>query len=379
MTTDSVASTSLPHLTVPVLNHGMMEPSISIGQDGRIKIPGIGSGLSFASYLPMVHLYASILEASRILDRYRAHLSPLSGENFQAPLTPLVPSTIMPNLYYKREDQTVTRAYKVRGALVGMSKGMESQGATRFLVVSTGNHALGVLKAAELLRPESVCIVVPTNTALTKLKKIRKRVAFLQALGVKADLVHEGETFDDARAWAMAQSGDAYYLDPYSDPWVVAGQGTIGLELFHQLTPLLARHTLEEVVVIAPIGGGGLLAGTATALKMAAAWDPRFRSVDVHFLGLRLADFNARLGDAVRVHQVAPGNQALFDALSIPVLDMDDDTMLFGMKAVESDLGVQVEGPCGATLYPVRQLDAYQPTENRLVISLLSGGNVTLV
>jgi threonine dehydratase len=357
--------------------HGMLTPAI--GDDGRIRLPGVPAGFSIASYLPLMHLYASILEANRILDRYREQLSLFPVDGFQAPLTALEASSLMPNLFYKREDQTITQAYKVRGAVVGMAKIMEDTACRRFLAVSTGNHALGVLRAAQLLRPDSVRLVVPKSTAPGKLEKINARIGALQMDGVEASLVYAGKTFDEARDWAMAQEDGEYYLDPYSDPWVVAGQGTIGLELFHQMIPLLEGSDVEEVVVVAPVGGGGLLAGTATALKMAAAWDPRFRAVNVKFVGLQLKSLETVYGDAIRVKETASTNRMLFSSLGVDVMTLEDAQMAEGMRHVHQDLGVYVEGASGGTVIPVLHEKQYAPTRKRLVVSVLSGGNVNVL
>lgn len=352
--------------------------SIEIAKSGRIQMPGIPAGLSLDAYFPLVHLYANVLEASRLLDRFRPWLSLAEGVEGQAPLTPLEASPSRENLYYKREDLTATRAYKLRGAVVGMAQMMERGGYQGFLAVSTGNHALGVLKAAELLKPRSVRIVVPKNTAETKLEKIRNKVRELAALSVDAQLVFAGETFDEARHWAMSQRDEReYYLDPYCDPWVVAGQGTIGLELFHQLVPVLQASEAEELVVIAPVGGGGLLAGTATALKMAAAWDPRFRHLKVQCVGLQLDSLEAPLGDAIRVQQVGESNAHLLETLQVPLLPLSNADMAAGMELVHNDLGVWVEGASGGTVIPTLMLSEYEPNARRIVVSLLSGGNVS--
>jgi len=361
------------------LNHQPAAASIpAIDEDGRIRLPGFPAGLSIQAYLPLVHLYAKILEASRILDRYRDSLRLLSGNDDQpqAPLTALTPSTLIPHLYYKREDQTVTKAYKVRGAVVGMAKAMESGNVKKFLTVSTGNHALGVLKAAELLLPACVRLVVPSNTAAVKLEKLKKAIDGLNAKGVQADLLFKGDTFDEARAWALTQQNeDEAYLDPYSNPWVVAGQGTLGLELLGQVQTLLQQGSYEEVVLISPIGGGGLLSGTATAFKMASAWESAFRNVNVRFAGLRLADINAPLGDAIRVAELAESNQSMLEALNVSVKTMTDAQMAKGVEFVQCDLKQKVEGASGGTVHPVLSDEAYCPSEKRLVISLLSGAN----
>jgi threonine dehydratase len=360
----------------------------AIDEHGRITLPGFPSGMAVESYLPLVHQYAKILEASRILDRHRNHLrqyEPIDPNPGQAPLTPLVPSRLNPHLFYKREDKTITRAYKVRGAVVGMAKMMDSLGVRRFITVSTGNHAMGVLKSAELLRTDSVRVVVPTNAAPLKLERLEAVLKTLQQKNVKADLIQVGQTFDEAREWAMSQTDGVdgepeAYLDPYGDPWVVAGQGTLGLELLYQIGQVLTEaerdgRPYEEVVVISPVGGGGLLTGTATALKMASSWEPAFRNVSLRFLGLRLASLDSELGDAIKVAKVADFNEACLQALGVPLRPLTDAEMRQGMDFVHADLGDRVEGASGGAVSPAL-VDAFNyPTAKRLVVSIISGGN----
>jgi threonine dehydratase len=355
----------------------------SIDANGRISMPGFSSGLSVETYLPLVHLYTRILEASRILDRYRVrlryHASGCSAGQDQSPLTPLQPSRLVPHLYYKREDLTATRAYKVRGALVAMAKAMENAESERFIAVSTGNHAMGILKAAELLRPASVRIVAPRNTASWKLEKISKKVESLNQANVRAELLLRGDTFDEARSWVLeVQSGkaDEAYLDPYSHPWVVAGQGTLGLELLKQLAPLLEEHLYEAVTIISPVGGGGLLTGTATAFKLSGAWEPRLRNVDANFVGLRLSEPDAPLGDAIRVAEVAPCNVQLMQAVQVSLQGMSNEQMAQGVRFVQNDLGATVEGASGGAVLPALPGNAHSASARHLVVSILSGANV---
>jgi threonine synthase len=362
----------------------MTAPAIT--ESGRISLPGFPSGLSVEAYLSLSHLYTNVIEASRILDRYRSRLRLLEAPDLQeasvgqAPLTALTASNVQPHLYYKREDQTVTKAYKVRGAVVGMAKLMEAHGAERFLAVSTGNHALGLFKAAELLGPKAVRVVVPHNTALCKLEKLNAALESLKKNQpyTQADLLQVGQTFDEAREWAHAnRRSDESILDPYGDPWVVAGQGTIGLELLQQLRPLLQAHKYEEVCISSPVGGGGLLTGTATALRMAAAWDPAFQNVNLRFLGWQLADMHAALGDAIRVHKLADFNQTALGDLSVRMGQMTNDQMAQGQAYVKRDLGKTVEGPSGGAVSAAMALPGVSPGEKRLLVGVLSGANVS--
>ena len=119
------------------------------------------------------------------------------------------------------------------------------------------------------------------------------------------------------------------------------------------------------------------LAGTATAFKLASAWDSRYRSVDLRFVGLKLDNLNSLYGDAIRVREIAAGNRLLFESLGIPQCIVDDEGMAAGMLAVQGDLGEKVEGPSGATLNYVLNTENAQPSASRLVVCLLSGGNVS--
>ena len=144
-----------------------------LGSDGRISVPGLPAGLGLDAYVAMLHLYGSIQEADRLVQPYRAELAlhpHKLGTTARLAITRLDASHLHENLFYKREDQTAIRAYKARGAFCGMRRVMETEGCRDFLAVSTGNHALGVLKAAELLRPDRVKIVVPNNTSYTQLR-----------------------------------------------------------------------------------------------------------------------------------------------------------------------------------------------------------------
>ena len=352
----------------------------AIINDGQIILPGIRSGSVTTAYEPLASLYQEIRQAKKRLSQHHSKLASEQSASTTSltPLTPLTPSTVIENLVYKREDLTTTRAYKVRGAVNAMAATLDARHfCRRFVAVSTGNHALGVLKAAELLRPESVRIFVPNNTSEVKLQNMEVALLAVREKGVTAEILFAGETFDEAKAWAKTQIQDEYYLDPYSDEQVIAGQGTIGIELSEQLKPLLeANPYIDEVVIIAPVGGGGLLTGLAAGLRMSAAWEPCFRAVNLSFIGLRLLELESVLGDAIRVKVIASKNREYFSALGIPTLEMSDDHMQMGLDFIKSDLGIVVEGASSGTVFPVLHYDTFYPSRHRLVVSVLSGANI---
>lgn len=144
----------------------------------------------------------------------------------------------------KLESLQPTGSFKVRGALSALSALDER---TRVVTASAGNHGLGVAFAARVLgRPATV--VVAENASPAKVAKLRR-------FGV--DLVQAGTSYDEAEAHALELAGDgAHYLSSYNDPHVIAGQGTMGLELDNQL-----RGRANGLTVVCAIGGGGLAAG----------------------------------------------------------------------------------------------------------------------
>lgn len=156
--------------------------------------------------------------------------------------TPLVKSPALEEAYLKLESLQATGSFKVRGALAAVSRLDPDRGV---VTSSAGNHGLGVAFAAHVLGRKAT-VVVPERASKAK---VRALDAF------PARVVLHGSTYDEAEGYAMklATDGDLAYVSPYNDPWVIAGQGTIGLEFD------LQAH--EATTIVCPIGGGGLCSG----------------------------------------------------------------------------------------------------------------------
>ncbi|TDC45849.1 pyridoxal-phosphate dependent enzyme [Actinomadura sp. KC345] len=152
--------------------------------------------------------------------------------------TPLVPSGLAPGALLKLETFQPVGAFKVRGAIAAVAALPEG---TPAVAASAGNHGLGMGYAAARYGAD-VTVVVSTRASQVKVDRIG-------AFPVR--LVQYGTTYDDAEAHAMTLPG--HYVSPYNDPAVIAGQGTIGRELDAQAD--------GPLTVVAPVGGGGLLAG----------------------------------------------------------------------------------------------------------------------
>ncbi|OQY41437.1 MAG: threonine ammonia-lyase [Fusobacteriia bacterium 4572_74] len=155
------------------------------------------------------------------------------------------------NVYLKAENLQLTGSFKIRGAFNKISNLSDAEKAAGVIASSAGNHAQGVALSATKLGIKST-IVMPEIAPLSK-------VAATKNFG--AEVVLHGSVYDDAYAKAceIQKETGATFLHPFDDKFVIAGQGTIGLEILDQL---------EDVdVVLVPIGGGGIISGISTAIK----------------------------------------------------------------------------------------------------------------
>lgn len=154
-------------------------------------------------------------------------------------------------LYLKTENLQVTGSFKVRGAYYKISQLSEEEKSHGIIACSAGNHAQGVALAAQRSGIESV-ICMPDGAPISKVEATK-------SYGAKVELVKGA--YDDAAAYAhkLQQEKGYTFIHPFDDDEVIAGQGTIGLEILDQLADVDA--------VLVPIGGGGLVSGVAFAIK----------------------------------------------------------------------------------------------------------------
>jgi threonine dehydratase len=170
------------------------------------------------------------------------------------------------NVYMKLENMQSTGSFKVRGAYNKISC-IDKKDLERGVVcASAGNHAQGVAYAARSMGVKAT-VFMPIFTPPLKVIATRS---------YGAEVVLTGETFDDAKTAAIEfqKESGAVFIHPFDDPYIIAGQGTIGLEIFHQL------EKIDDVLV--PIGGGGMIAGIAIALK---EMNPDIRIIGVEAAG----------------------------------------------------------------------------------------------
>ncbi len=234
-------------------------------------------------------------DAARLtLDTLRAAAERLRGEVIDTPclLSRTLSTLAGCEVYLKFENLQFTASFKERGAFNKMAQLTPAERAAGVLAVSAGNHAQGVAYHAQRMGIPAT-VVMPRFASGVKVENTR---------GFGATVVLEGDTFDDARAHGLALAAERglTVVHPFDDLAVIAGQGTIGLEM-------LAEHPQIDTLVIA-IGGGGLIAGIGTAAR---ALRP-----DIRIVGVQTERFPAAC-DAMRGAQrsgmrvnSAPANSA---------------------------------------------------------------------
>jgi threonine dehydratase len=205
--------------------------------------------------------------------------------------TPLVPSRTLSALAgqplrLKCENLQKGGAFKVRGALSKASALSDAERARGLVTYSSGNHAQGVAIAAAILGTRAV-VVMPEDAVPAKVAACR---------GYGAEVSFAGRTSDERRAAAedLSRERGLVMVPPFDDAWVIAGQGTIGIEIVEDAPE-------DTAAVLVPIGGGGLISGIALALKALA---PGIRVVGVEPEGSAKAHASFAAGRRVRLERV---------------------------------------------------------------------------
>jgi threo-3-hydroxy-L-aspartate ammonia-lyase len=289
--------------------------------------------------------------------------------------TPVLTSTaadamVGARLFFKCENFQRIGAFKFRGAFNAISQFTPQQRANGVVTFSSGNHAQAIALSARLLDVKAV-IVMPTDAPAVKLAATR---------GYGAEVILYDRYTDDREAIGrrLAQERGLTLIPPYDHPHVMAGQGTVALELIEDAGPL--------DLLVTPLGGGGLLSGCATAAK---AMSPDCSVIGVEPTAGDDGQRSFRSGQIVRIDTpdtIADGAQTRsLGALTFPVLQrrvddiltVGDDELVETMAFFASRMKIIVEptGCLGAAAVLGRQLDL----RGKRVGIVLSGGNVDLL
>ncbi|MGM0572971.1 MAG: threonine ammonia-lyase [Bacteroidota bacterium] len=273
------------------------------------------------------------------------------------------------NVFMKLENLQSTGSFKVRGAynkLSCLSKDDLQQGV---VCASAGNHAQGVAFAASTMGVRAK-VFMPVFTPPLKVIATRS---------YGADVVLEGDTFDDAFEAAMKykEASGATFVHPFDDPHIIAGQGTVGLELFQ------AMDSIQDVLV--PIGGGGMIAGIAIALKEI---NPDIRVIGVEAAGAQSMKHSMQAGSPEKLTNM----QTIADGIAVKT----PGKLTFKVaQAYLDDILVVNDAEIANTVYMLLQrakilaepagvaamaavLHNKMNLKDRNVVAVISGGNINL-
>ena len=275
-------------------------------------------------------------------------------------------------IHFKLENLQRTGSFKLRGAAHKVDRLLaRGEAACGVVAASAGNHAQGVAYAARAAGLPAT-VVMPANAPLTKIESCR-------ALG--ASVVLQGSTLEDARlaAEALAVAGGASFIHPYDDWEIIAGQAGVGLEILGEL-PATAQ-------VIVPLGGGGLLAGIALAVK---SQRPDVRIVGVqadavapwrHFLADGAIDAIPAdahtIADGIKVKSPGELTRQLIARHVDAIVTVDDDAIAEAMVRLLERTRTLVEGAGAVGLAAVMR-GLVPLTPDRPTVVVISGGNADM-
>lgn len=284
--------------------------------------------------------------------------------------TPLVKATRLSihlgiDLYLKLENLQHTSAFKARGALNKLLALTDEQKKKGVIACSAGNHAQGVAYNATRLGIPSV-IVMPNGTPFNKIKRTED---------FGARVVIHGRNFDESvgETLRLAERDDLTFIHPFDDEYVVAGQGTLGLEMMEQMPDL-------DVIVV-PIGGGGLIAGVATAVKnikpdieIIGAQAENFDAVMARREGREFKAGQSTLAEGIAVKAPSENDMKIIDKLVDHIDSASETEIEEAIFDLISDEKLVAEGAAGAGLAVIKKnLDSLK---GRKVGLVLCGGNI---
>lgn len=272
------------------------------------------------------------------------------------------------NLYLKTENLQVTGSFKVRGAYYKISRLSQEEKNCGVIACSAGNHAQGVALAATRCGIKSV-ICLPEGAPISKVEATKRYGAEVcMVKGVYDDAYNKAIELRDEKGYT--------FIHPFDDPDVIAGQGTIGLEIIEQLPDVDA--------VVVPIGGGGLIAGVAYLIKhlrpqckiygvQAAGAPSMFNSV--HDNKIETLDSVNTIADGIKVKTPGDLTFELCKKYVDEIVTVSDDEVAAAILTLMERQKIVSEG-AGAVPVAAVMFDKIPDIKNKKVCCIVSGGNI---
>jgi threonine dehydratase len=274
-------------------------------------------------------------------------------------------------LFLKPENQQPIGAFKLRGAYNKIASLSDCDRKRGVITYSSGNHAQGVAYAARALGTKAV-IVMPGNAPAIK----REATA---ALGAEIVFVGPGSTERQAKAEELAAQHGYVIVPPHNDEQIIAGQGTMGLEILEDLP--------EVETVLAPVGGGGLISGVAAAIKLSKL-SVKVIGVEPELAGDAQASLRAgkivqfpaeqvsrTIADGLRTQSIGPINFEHIRRYVDDIVTVTEDEIREAMRALALNPKTVAE-PSGAVATAGFLFHRDQLPRTKLNVAIISGGNV---
>ena len=290
-------------------------------------------------------------------------------------LAPILSARTGNKIYFKREDMQSVFSFKLRGAYNKMAHLSPAQRKHGVICASAGNHAQGVALSAKKLGCRAV-IVMPTTTPAVKIDAVKAR---------GGEVVLFGESYSDADAHGLTlgKRQKLSFVHPFDDPDVIAGQGTIAMEIVRQ-------HSGPIHAIFVAIGGGGLIAGVAAYIKAVRP--------DIKIIGVQTTDSDAMarslkagrrvtltdvglFSDGTAVKQVGEETFRLARQYVDDIILVDTDAVCTAIKDVFTDTRSILEpagalAVAGAKAYIERAAKTKHPIKNQSLIAIACGANM---
>lgn len=271
-------------------------------------------------------------------------------------------------VYLKPENMQFTGAYKVRGAYYKISTLTQDERDKGLITASAGNHAQGVAYAAKLYNAKAI-IVMPATTPLMKVNRTKS---------YGAEVILHGNVYDEASQYAteLAKEHGYTFIHPFNDEVIATGQGSIAMEIFQDLP------TVD--IILAPVGGGGLLAGVATLAKQL---NPNIKIIGVEPAGAASMKASLMEGQVVTLPHVdtiadgtavkTPGD-VIFPYIQKyvdEIITIDDKELIVNFLDMMENHKMVVENSGLLTVAALKHMDC----KDKKIVSILSGGNMDVI
>ncbi|MGA9529488.1 MAG: threonine/serine dehydratase [Terriglobales bacterium] len=305
------------------------------------------------------------------LAQIRAAQSLLQGIATRTPLLEWTHASAPRKLFLKLENQQPIGAFKLRGAYNKVASLSPADRRRGVISYSSGNHGQGVAYAARALGLKAV-IVMPGNAPKNKLEATA-------ALGAEIVTVGSGSEERRLRAEQLAAEHGYVIVPPYNDEKIIAGQGTVGLEILDQMP--------EVETVLAPVGGGGLISGISAAIKLSnpnvnvigvepeLAGDARASLQSGHLVSFPAAQVTQTLADGLRTQSVGEINFEHIRTYVDNIVSVTEDEIREATRALCANPQTIAE-PSGAVSVAAFMFHSAElpPTMNN--VAVISGGNI---